>query len=93
LDSKPIVIAQLGLTTLVTIIAAGMLEKPVSLILLRWLAAIWLMTAAVYCSALAIVGGSTTSLFGIPSVVLNLLVVTVRRGESTWQRTRRQAEI
>ena len=92
LDSKPAVLAHLLLTTFVTGVAAMMLAKPLSLVLFGWLAAIWMMTFAVYGSSLAATRGSAKSLMGIPRVVLRLLAVTVGRGETQWRRTRRVAE-
>jgi len=81
LDSKPLVLAHLLLTTVV-VIAVGEFKV--------WLAAIWLLTCAVYLPVLEV--RSLQLLPGIPRVIWRLLVVTLGRSESTWQRTRRVVE-
>jgi hypothetical protein len=90
LESKPLVLAQLLVTT-----AAAAAVGPVWASV--WAGGLFLATAAVYARAVARVGltaGRAKLLVGVPWVVARLLAVTVGgvfRREREWHRTRRPA--
>lgn len=89
LESKPLVLAQLMLTTLIVAI----FREPV---FLAWLAVIWLMTVVVYFYALSrIEDFSLRSCLALPRVVVRLALVTLAGPFSRnheWHRTRRAGE-
>lgn len=90
-ESKPIVLAQLALTSIVVPLAAPQL--------LAWLGVLWLLTIGIYLRAAWCVGLTRSRgmmLLRMPWLIVRLLFVTIRgfsRGPSTWIRTRRSGEL
>ena len=98
IDSKPLVLAQLGLTAAVVAAAGfGGLSPALAAAFGVWVAALLLTTAGVYVRAVRRVGWSwhRLGLFAAgPVVAARLLAVTVGAAgrPATWERTRRPAE-
>ena len=90
-ESKPVVLAQLAITTVVVPFAAPQF--------IAWVAVLWLLTVIIYLRAAWCVGLTRSRgmmLLRMPWLIVRLLFVTIggfSRGNSTWIRTRRSGEL
>lgn len=94
LASKPLVLAQLALTALVTMAAVALCGGVTAAVLGTWLAVVVGLTAAVYAPAARRAGGWRVVVPSV-AVVCRLVLVTLAGlggRPATWERTRRAGE-